>query len=148
MINRVVLVGRLTKTPELKTTTTGLSVITFTLAFDNKTKGVDGQRASSFINCTAWRQNAEFVAKYCEKGTQIGVDGSLQERRYQRRDGTNASVIEVVVDSVTLLGSKNQNSATSSQTVSAPASAYQADEPTSNDLLSDDGDLADDDLPF
>ena len=148
MINRVVLVGRLTKTPELKTTTTGLSVITFTLAFDNKTKGADGQRASSFINCTAWRQSAEFVAKYCEKGTQIGVDGSLQERRYQRRDGTNASVIEVVVDSVTLLGSKNQNSATSSQTVSAPASAYQEDEPTSNDLLTDDGDLADDDLPF
>lgn len=147
MINRVVLVGRLTKTPELKTTTTGLSVLTFTLAFDNKTKGADGQRTSSFINCTAWRQQAEFIAKYCEKGTQIGVDGSLQERRYQRRDGSNASTIEVVVDSVTLLNSKNQGT-TNSQPVNQSATAYVPDEMPSDDLLSDDGDLADDDLPF
>ncbi len=147
MINRVVLVGRLTKTPELKTTTSGLSVLTFTLAFDNKTKGADGQKTSSFINCTAWRQQAEFIAKYCEKGTQIGVDGSLQERRYQRRDGSNASTIEVVVDSVTLLNSKNQGT-TNSQPVNQSATAYVPDEMPSDDLLSDEGDLADDDLPF
>lgn len=147
MINRVVLVGRLTKTPELKTTTSGLSVLTFTLAFDNKTKGADGQKTSSFINCTAWRQQAEFIAKYCEKGTQIGVDGSLQERRYQRRDGSNASTIEVVVDSVTLLNSKNQGTA-NSQPVNQSATAYVPDEMPSDDLLSDEGDLADDDLPF
>ena len=149
MINRVIIVGRLTKAPELKTTTSGLSVLTFSLAFGNKSKGPDGQRTSSFINCTAWRQNAEFISKYCDKGTQIGVEGSLQERRYQRRDGSNASVIEIVVESVTLFGSKNQNAGnTNYQAASALTPAFQVDDLGGDDLLSDEGDLADDDLPF
>lgn len=141
MINRVIIVGRLTKTPELKTTPSGFSVLTFSLAFDNKVKGADGQRGTSFINCVAWRQQAELVAKYCQKGSQIGVEGSLCERRYQRKDGSNASVMEVQVESITLLGSK-------SQTQNAPAQAYQPDEVPQEELLSNDGDLTDDDLPF
>lgn len=149
MINRVVLVGRLTKDPELRTTPNGVSVLSFTLAFDNKNKAADGSKTSSFINCTAWRNSAEIINQYCRKGSQLGIDGSLQERRYQRKDGTNASVIEVIVDQVTLLGSKSSN--TNSSVQSKPVDAgYAADEPSNiNDVLSSgDGDLADDDLPF
>ena len=86
MINRVILVGRITKEPELRTTASGINVLSFTLAFDNKNKNADGTRGSSFINCTAWRNNADIIAKYCHKGSQIGIDGSLQERKYQRNN--------------------------------------------------------------
>ena len=65
MINRVILVGRITKEPELRTTASGINVLSFTLAFDNKNKNADGTRGSSFINCTAWRNNADIIAKYC-----------------------------------------------------------------------------------
>lgn len=150
MINRVVLVGRLTKEPELRTTATGVNVLSFTLAFDNKTKNADGSKGSSFINCTAWRNSADIIARYCHKGSQIGVDGSLQERRYQRRDGTNASVIEVQVSEVTLLGSKGGVATNSTPVDTTPVNhGYVEDEPDTADVMDNgDGDLADDDLPF
>ncbi len=151
MINRVILVGRITKEPELRTTATGINVLSFTLAFDNKNKNADGTRGSSFINCTAWRNNADIIAKYCHKGSQIGIDGSLQERKYQRRDGTNASVIEVVVSEVTLLGSKGtaQSNSYNSQPEPANQGYVQDDDTSVEDMISGgDGDLADDDLPF
>ena len=149
MINRVIIVGRLTKAPELRTTPNGISVMSFTLAFDNKSKGSNGEKTSSFINCTAWRQNAEFISKYCQKGTQVGIEGSLQERKYVRKDGSNASTIDIIVDSVTLFGSKNQNT-TGYQQSSMQTNAFEADEPQVDDIFKDsnDGDLADDDLPF
>ena len=146
MINRVVIVGRLTRDPELRTTPSGVSVITFSLAFDNKTRNADGTTGTSFINCTAWRQSAELISKYCKKGSQVGIDGSLQERRFQRRDGTNASTMEIQVDSVTLLGSKNPS--TSQPQENAANNAYVQDsEPDDIDLLGGD-DFADDDVPF
>ncbi len=144
MINRVVIVGRLTRDPELRTTPSGVSVITFSLAFDNKTRNADGTTGTSFINCTAWRQQAEFISKYCKKGTQVGVDGSLQERRFQRRDGTNASTMEIQIDSVTLLGSKPTSQ---TQENAANNSYVQDSEPNDEDLLGGD-DFADDDVPF
>lgn len=149
MINRVIIVGRLTKAPELRTTPNGISVMSFTLAFDNKSKGPNGEKTSSFINCTAWRQNAEFISKYCQKGTQVGIEGSLQERRYVRKDGSNASTIDIIVDSVTLFGSKNQNTAGYQPTSTQP-NVFEADDPQVDDIFKDsnDGDLADDDLPF
>ena len=148
MINRVILVGRLTKDPELKTTATGVNVLSFTLAFDNKNKNADGTRSSSFINCTAWRNSAEIIAKYCHKGSQLGIDGSLQERRFQRRDGTNASVIEVVVNEIALLGSKGSSNGYSSQPEPASQGYAQDEEPVEDVMANGDGDLADDDLPF
>ena len=95
MINRVIIVGRLTRDPELRSTPSGVNVLTFTLAFDNKNKNADGTRGTSFINCTAWRQLADFVSKYCKKGSQIGVEGSLQERKYQRRDPVHERTVSL-----------------------------------------------------
>lgn len=148
MINRVILVGRITKEPELRTTSSGINVLSFALAFDNKNKNADGTRGSSFINCTAWRNNADIIAKYCHKGSQIGIDGSLQERKYQRRDGTNASVIEVVVNEVALLGSKGSSSTYNSQPEPASQGYVADEEPVDDVMAGGDGDLADDDLPF
>lgn len=151
MINRVIIVGRLTRDPELRTTPNGVNVITFSLAFDNKNRNADGSRSSSFITCTAWRQNADFISKYCKKGTQIGIEGSLQERRFQRRDGSNASVIEIQVDSVTLFGSKANGVPTQNNSFAPQSNQYNNTiDPLENDddIFGDDGDLADDDLPF
>ena len=93
MINRVVLVGRLTKDPEMRTTTSGNTVTSFTLAVDNRLKNPDGSRGTVFIGCVSFAQRAETVAKFTKKGNLVAVEGSLNQRKYQRQDGSAASVI-------------------------------------------------------
>lgn len=100
MINRVVLVGRLTRDPELKTTTTGKNVVDFSIAVDKKFKPNDGSPTADFFRVTAWDKTAEFVANYLSKGRLVAVDGRLQSRKYQASDGTNREVVEVVADNV------------------------------------------------
>jgi single stranded DNA-binding protein (ssb) len=151
MINSVVLVGRLTKDIEIRKTQNNLSVTSFSIAVDNRTKDAEGNRTTSFINCTAWRQNADILSQYAHKGSLIGVEGSLQQRSFTRRDGTKASVLEVVVNSVTLLeskGTRTQGANGATQTVE-PSSAP-VDVPDTSEEKTDvtSGDLTDDDLPF
>lgn len=109
MINQVVLVGRLTSDPELRTSTSGISITSFTIAVDNKLKNADGTRGTSFIGCVAFRQSAEVLCKFAKKGTLIGITGNLNQRKYQRQDGSQASVLEVLCDSVSLLQPKGAN---------------------------------------
>jgi len=147
MINSVVLVGRLTKDVELRKTQSNLSVAGFTVAVDNRTKDADGNKTASFINCTAWRQSADYLANYAHKGSLVGIEGKLQQRSYERKDGTKASVLEVIVDSITLLESKGQNSGgsrfneTRNQPIDTPDMSEEKTDITT-------GDLTDDDLPF
>ena len=103
-INRVVLVGRTTNEVKVSKTNSGLSVASFTVAVD-RFKKEDG---ADFINCVAWRQAADFLGTYCEKGMRIGVDGRLQTRTYER-DGRTVYVTEVVADSVQILENKRQD---------------------------------------
>ncbi len=147
MINSVVLVGRLTRDIEIKKTQNNLSVTSFSLAVDNRTKDANGNKTTSFINCTAWRQSADFLAKYTHKGSLIGVEGRLQQRSYDRKDGTKANVLEVVVDSVTLLESKGVSE---SRVQSNDFGSMPIDEPDMSEEKTDitSGDLTDDDLPF
>ena len=149
MINRVVLVGRITRDPELKATGSGKSVTSITVAVDNQfMKNPDGSRSTSFIPVTAWNQTAEFVCKYAKKGSLVGVDGRLQQRSYKRNDGTNASVIEVIADSVQLLEPKSSNGNRDSFNDGHANISFDdgnADD-TVKDLRSED--LADEDLPF
>lgn len=147
MINSVVLVGRLTRDVEIKKTQNNLSVTSFSLAVDNRTKDANGNKTTSFINCTAWRQSADFLAKYTHKGSLIGVEGRLQQRSYDRKDGTKANVLEVVVDSVTLLESKGVSE---SRVQSNDFASMPIDEPDMSEEKTDitSGDLTDDDLPF
>lgn len=149
MINSVVLVGRLTKDIEIRKTQNNLSVTSFSLAVDNRTKDAEGNRTTSFISCTAWRQSADILSQYAHKGSLIGIEGSLQQRSFVRRDGTKASILEVVVNSVTLLEPKGTKSGagfvgdrTNNETpVDAPDTSEEKTDVTS-------GDLTDDDLPF
>ena len=140
MMNRVVLVGRLTRDPELRRTTSDIPVASFTLAVDDRTKDANGQRSTTFIGVTVWNQAADNVAKYCRKGSLVGVDGRLHQRTYEKRDGSKDSVIEVIADSVQFLEPKSKE---------IPNEEIPTDEVApSEDKNLDAIDVADDDLPF
>ncbi|MEE1244239.1 MAG: single-stranded DNA-binding protein [Acutalibacteraceae bacterium] len=137
MFNLVVLTGRLTADPELKTTQSGISVTSFSIAVDRRYRSGE-DRQTDFINIVAWRQTAEFVTKYFKKGSLIGIEGSIQTRKYQDKDGNNRTVFEVVANNVQFVESK-RDSAPSSE----PASFSNA----GVDDFAEIGDV-DDDLPF
>ena len=105
MINNVVIMGRLTKDPELKTTQSGLSVVSFTVAVDRNCQK-DGERRADFLNVVAWRQTAEFVEKYFAKGSMIAIQGSIQTRKYEDKSGNKRTSVEIVADNVSFCGSK------------------------------------------
>lgn len=132
-MNKVVLIGRLTKDPEQRTTGNGVAVTTFTVAVDRKYKNQDGERQADFINCVAWRSTAEFVAKWFYKGSKIGLSGSLQTRTYDDANGQRKYVTEVVADDVEFVEGKRQAEQ------EAPA-----DEITEEDLQP----IDDEELPF
>ena len=138
MFNLVVLTGRLTADPELKTTPNGISVTTFSIAVDRRYRSGE-ERQTDFINIVAWRQSAEFITKYFKKGNLIGIEGSIQTRRYQDKNGNNRTAFEVVANNVQFVESKRD-----SAPASEPASFSNADVNDFADL----GDASDDDLPF
>src|SRR5699024_7973644 len=107
MLNRVVLVGRLTRDPDLRYTPNGVAVANFNIAVNRPFTNQQGNRDADFINCVVWRRPAENLANYMKKGNQIGVDGRLQSRTYEGQDGKTVYVTEVVADSVQFLEPKN-----------------------------------------
>ena len=109
MINRVVLMGRLVSDPELKTTGSGLSVTSFRIAVDRSYVKAGEERKADFIDIVCWRNQAEFVCRYFGKGSMIAVEGQLQTRTYQAKDGTNRYVVEVVADNVSFTGERRDN---------------------------------------
>ena len=101
MLNHIVIMGRLTRDPELRTTQAGVSVTSFTVAVDRDFGGRDGgERQTDFIDCVAWRQTGEFVSKYFHKGSMIVVSGRLQSRKWQDREGNNRTSWEINADNV------------------------------------------------
>lgn len=105
-MNRAVLVGRLTKDPELRTTTSGISKTTFTLAVNRRTTNEDGTRQADFISCVAWRGIAETIAKYCTKGKEVAVEGRIETGSYDAFDGTKRYTTDVVIDNFSFVGGK------------------------------------------
>lgn len=105
-MNRTFLVGRITADPELRTTPNGIATTRITVAV-NRMPNANGERVADFINVVVWRRQAENVAKYCSKGSLVGVEGRIQSRSYDAQDGTRRYVTEVVADNVTFLGSKS-----------------------------------------
>lgn len=106
MINNVVIMGRMTREPELKTTSNGLSVASFTVAVDRIFQK-DGERQADFLNVVAWRHTAEFVEKYFTKGSMIAIQGSIQTRKYEDKNGNKRTAVEIVADNVSFCGSKS-----------------------------------------
>ena len=141
MFNLVVLTGRLTADPELKTTPNGTSVTSFSIAVDRRYRSGE-ERQTDFINIVAWRTSAEFICKYFTKGSMIGIEGSIQTRRYQDKNGNNRTAFEVVANNVQFVESKRDGAA--APMTGEPASFSNAD---ANDFA-DLGSVTDDDLPF
>jgi len=100
MINRVVLVGRLTRDPELRSTNTGKSVVSFSIAVTKRIKPSDGSPDADFFRVSAWEKTAEYVSNYLTKGRLVAVDGRLQSRKYTGSDGVEREVVEIVADNV------------------------------------------------
>ena len=145
MINNVVLVGRLTRDPELKTTNSGTSVCSFTVAVDNRQKNPDGTKSTSFIACTAFQQAADNMSKFLKKGSLVGIVGRLNQRSYLNKDNIKVTVIEVLCDTVQFLEPKGEGRANENDN-SGFESDVQASQDESKNL--DALDLPDDDLPF
>lgn len=162
MMNRVVLVGRLTKDPELRYTPNGVPVATFTLAVNRPFSNQQGEREADFINCVVWRKPAENVANFLKKGSLAGVDGRIQSRSYDNSEGKRVFVTEVVAESVQFLepkGSQGQQGSQPFQGNNNNAGYYgggaqtQTRNPAQRDEnpFASDGsqiDISDDDLPF
>ena len=108
-MNKVMLVGRITKDPELKKTQTDISVVQFTLAVNRLYQNKNGERVADFINCVAWRATADLLARYIRKGNQIGIEGSIQTRTYDDQNGIRRYITEVVCDNVHFLEPKRQS---------------------------------------
>lgn len=108
MLNRVILVGRLTKDPDLRYTSNGIAVANFTIAVNRPFKN-DGEQQADFINAVIWRKPAENLANYMSKGSMIGIDGRIQTRNFEGQDGKTVYITEVVADSVQFLETKRSN---------------------------------------
>ena len=156
-MNKIILVGRLTKDPEVRTTSAGFNTVNFTVAVNRNFKNKDGNYDADFLPCVAFRQTADFISKFFKKGNMISLEGRVQTRNYDAQDGTKRYVTEVVVDNVEFVGGKNESSNSSSADafVDAPADAPidempEYDIPTSDPYENYDKEvsLSDNDLPF
>ena len=109
-MNKIVLIGRICKDLEVKTTQSQVAVCSFTVAVDRKFKNANGEREADFLNCVAWRQQAEFLGKYFHKGSKVALTGSLQTRNYDDANGKKVYVTEVVCDEIEFVDSKSERS--------------------------------------
>ena len=109
MLNVVAIMGRLVADPELRTTTQGNSVCSFRIACDRSYVQQGQERQADFIDIVAWRQQADFVSKYFQKGSMIAIEGSLQTRQYQDKNGNRRSAVEVVANNISFAGAKRQD---------------------------------------
>lgn len=146
MMNRVVLVGRLTKDVDLRYTPNGVPVATFTLAVNRPFSSEGGEREADFINCVVWRKPAENVANFLKKGSLAGVDGRIQTRNYEGQDGKRVYVTEIQAESVQFLEPKNPGASESRP----PQQRQQNNSRNDRDPFAGGGqiDIKDDDLPF
>lgn len=152
MLNRIVLIGRLTRDPELRYTPNGVAVTTFTLAVDRPFTGQQGNREADFINIVTWRGLAETCAKYLKKGRLTAAEGRLQVRNYDNNEGKKVYVTEVVADNVRFLEFGQDQGQGGSPSSQSNQGGFQQERTRFNDdPFADDGkpiDISDDDLPF
>lgn len=151
MLNKVILMGRLTADPEHKQTTSGIAVTSFSIAVDRNFADKDGNRAADFINIVAWRSTADFICKYFAKGKMIVVEGSLQSRNYEDKSGNKRTAFEVVADQV-YFGEAKTSDATRSAAPNFPTPPPAFNEPPKGSNFSvgdfEEIDADDGDLPF
>lgn len=137
MLNVIAIMGRLSRDPELRQTTTGKNVASFTIACSRGRKDANGKDLVDWIPVVAWEHTAEFVCKYFEKGSLIAIDGRLQSRTYKDRDGNNRTAIEIVANNANFAGSKSTGGGSNS----APAGNSYNEPTVQYDEIEDEGDL-------
>ncbi len=153
-MNKVFLIGRLTKDPELRYTGSNIAVATFSLAVNRNFSNQNGEREADFINIVVWRKQAENVKNYLTQGSQVAIDGRIQTRSYDDQDGKKRYVTEVVADNVEFLGSKSSTKVSNDMMDNPFQVENEVDLKTSDvkdDPFKDFGDeikISDDDLPF
>lgn len=128
MLNKVVLMGRFTKDPELRATGTGTSVASFTIAVDRDFKGQNRERETDFINCVAWKGTAEFISKYFKKGSMAALEGSIQTRSWDNNEGKKSFATEVIVNNIYFGESKRDAAFNEPVSDIPPASSFGDDE--------------------
>ena len=143
MLNRVILIGRLTKDPELKYTPNGTAVATFTLAVDRNRANAQGEREADFIPIEVWQKQAENCANYLGKGSLVAVDGRMRVRSYDGKDGVRRWVTEVVAENVRFLDRRGENRAADGNGAGGFSSGGMSD-----DMQGSDMGFSDDDIPF
>lgn len=153
MLNRVILMGRITHDLELKQTQSGISVLSFSIAVDRGYAKQGEERQTDFINCVAWRQRAEFINNYFAKGRMIAIEGTLQTRTYDDKNGVKHYVTEVVVDNASFTGEPKQQSGSTSSTFSTPVQNNYSNTPSNESIAIGDIDdfevvISDDGVPF
>ena len=149
MINMVALMGRMTYSPELKSTPNGVSVLRFQVACDRTYQKDNQNRQADFIDCVAWRQTAEFISRYFHKGSMIAVEGTIQTSNYTDKDGNKRKQIEVLANNVSFCGGKSENGSQGTQ--GAQNEQYTQGGMNINPDTSDFEEIVDDtddDLPF
>ena len=165
MLNRVILMGRITQDLEVRQTPNGQAVLSFSVAVQRNYKDQSGQYPTDFIDCVAWGQQAEFISRYFGKGRMIAIEGNLRTRSYDDKNGVKHNVTEVFVDSVSFTGepkqggssasypssgsySNNNNNYRSNQQSAAPAQSSNNEELSIGDLADYEDVLSDDGVPF
>lgn len=157
-MNKVFLIGRLTRDPELRYTGSNIAVATFSLAVNRNFSNQNGEREADFINIVVWRKQAENVKNYLTQGSQVAIDGRIQTRSYDDQQGQKRYVTEVVADNVEFLGSKNSSNNSNTNSTQSEPTPYDfgnKPEPTGTDVegnpFADFGaniEISDDELPF
>lgn len=137
MLNVIAIMGRLSRNPELRQTTTGKNVASFTIACSRGRKDANGKDLVDWIPVVAWEHTAEFVCKYFEKGSPIAIDGRLQSRTYKDRDGNNRTAIEIVANNANFAGSKSTGGGSNS----VPAGGSYNEPTVQFEEIEDEGDL-------
>lgn len=137
-MNNVSLIGNLTRDIEIKMTTTNKVITNFTLAVSRKSKNVQGDYETDFINCVAWEKTADLLNKYTRKGSKVGITGEIRTRNYEDKDGKKVYITEILVNGVTLISKLAQSN----------NNTYSFDSDISTDTFDSNIDLNSDDLPF
>ena len=148
MLNKVILIGRTTKEVELRRTSSGTAVATFTLAVDNRFVLKDGKSSTDFISCVAWSNTAETMEKYVRKGALIAVEGRIQTRNYDNKDGNRVYITEVVVENMRMLESRGDRGTGYTNLDNYEPSSNSRENITEVDSPEIEYNISDDDLPF
>jgi len=147
-LNRVILVGRLTRDPELRYTPSGMAVASFSLA-NNRSYSTGGEKKDqvSYFDCVAWSKMGEIITEYCKKGKQIAVEGRIQQRRWDDQDGNKKTKVEIVVENFQFLGGKSQDEESHSEPASGKS--YTPSETSKSSSQNyEENPFSDDDIPF